>query len=632
MLSQITQISSDYYSFGQYFFHTSSDTTRDESRIIDDFIASIPYDKLESIITTMSANLNGIMSDKRNNRVAQSAENASKTSKAKVYSTYNLYIQDMCEQQISPNMIPSLYSHIQGDKEYFVVIDPKEEPSYEYKHKTLRYGELLKAILEQSKNSNADVHVPSLEKNEMLGAVLMAQDYNDVAMKTVVLDPDILEEGSFLAAQLKDGTTDKRLAPEVRRSEFLKKDGPLAFRDSRHHVNVVGSNIIHHAGLDRHGVLNNGQIAKAYYSFIGLDPSAKSDVQKKHFENTLKRSDEWTYWNPSWQKGLTKELTDALYNYWFVLIPGSEDIVLRFHVGGKVSLWESKLIPTFLLLLNRLHVFYSLVHLISYKSVKSVLNDLILKNGLVNMRPVIKFSFKLFKSSVKIPVNVSIAISKSGNRLFTVANQLMNSSLYSSFKGDDDSGDYIPIKDNIDDIMLFDDEVTYSGRTESDIRAKNNSNDRSSNKEKEYVANKYRRRVDENPFGGKKKEKKKEKRVAQRNEDDMTSWFDDQDDEMDHNDRRESTRFGEKKGKNVDVSEEKNINQRNGRVVVPVATKTYGGAHHNSVLKKKISKDEEEEYIVNDGWNMPNDGYDQEDGPDTGHDHDREGFDDKNLF
>jgi len=130
----------------------------------------------------------------------------------------------------------------------------------------------------------------------------------------------------------------------------------------------------------------------------------------------------------------------------------------------------------------------------------------------------------------------------------------------------------------------------------------------------------------------KKKEKKKEKQVAQRNEDDMTSWFDDQDYEMDHNDRRESTRFSEKKGKNVDVSEEKNINQRNGRVVVPVATKTYGGAHHNSVLKKKISKDEEEEYIVNDGWNMPNDGYDQEDGPDNDHDHDREGFDDKDLF
>jgi len=193
--------------------------------------------------------------------------------------------------------------------------------------------------------------------------------------------------------------------------------------------------------MDKHGVLSNGQISKAYYTDIGLDNKVKSaekeelffealsiDYTSKDLDPNVLKKYEYIFYNSGWIKYVLEERQDlipTLSRYWFAVIPGSSDLVLR-RSRGVVPLWQDyRRVKPCVNMLKKVHTYYSLLRMVKVIPLEIFIGTFCDKNEISNMKRYLLFSLELYKRPVAVKAKVTHKNEKHTERIFDISSMLM---------------------------------------------------------------------------------------------------------------------------------------------------------------------------------------------------------------
>jgi hypothetical protein len=441
MISSVSHNPSAYYSLGQFLEIVTNKVSSGVGKLVDDFLIKIPANELEFVITQLSSNMHGVMADKRNGRIGRSEETPGKNRTARNAEHYSKYIQDMSIQKMSPSIVPSVFAHVEGQTTYRILLDPNQEPIYELDGKKMTYSEILVTLMSRCSNVSLEYEVPEVKPSVVIASHISNKDPDDVIMGKSALDEDALEASKVVLNCLRNCTTNDNETKGVRVNGLLRDSPVVTFVKEGKQVDVPIKSSFHHISMDKYGVLDNGVIARAYYSAIGLDTKMSSkeqgdmffdaldiDYSKGDVPDDIQKRYKFLFFNPTWfgdKERLTPERKEKLTYYWFAVVPGNGGIVLKRN-DKPVPMWkQEQLLKPYLCTLRKVQMYYSLMRIAVVPDMREFIGCFCARNEIKHLAGFLLYSMSIYNEKVIIDVDVSKVDKKNSGKVFKIAEMLI---------------------------------------------------------------------------------------------------------------------------------------------------------------------------------------------------------------
>jgi len=187
----------------------------------------------------------------------------------------------------------------------------------------MSYSDVLLHFFGMSCNASIEFNVPTVSPVNLVSSQIAQKNTNDVVLGVAEIENSDVEQAKVVLNCLKQcilNDSEKKLS----KLNTLVKDAPvLSLSKGGHNVNIPLDSSIHHNAMDKHGVLSNGQISKAYYTDIGLDNKIKSaekeelffealsiDYNSKDLDPNVLKKYEYIFYNSGWIKYVLEERQD----------------------------------------------------------------------------------------------------------------------------------------------------------------------------------------------------------------------------------------------------------------------------------------------------------------------------------